>query len=189
MFTFLINELSTAEREVTRSNPGASLILNFFFISLTLTKKVIEILTKIRAKITIIAVQNRGPYYFIIICRCKEVLLSLFSYQMLASTLTVDEQSIYHKVYEIYILHCRSLTHTTLGAAICSSRNLGGCEGKRKEKLSCTLFLTILTCYACHVFTRSFHHKNDSPDSCSLLHIKERNRKISFRLKLRNRYF
>ncbi len=44
------------------------------------------ILTKIRAKITIIVVENREPYYFIINCKCKEVLLSLFSYQMLAST-------------------------------------------------------------------------------------------------------
>ncbi len=48
----------------------------------------IEILTKISVKITIIVVKNREPYYFIIIYRCKEVLLSLFSYQMLASTLT-----------------------------------------------------------------------------------------------------
>ncbi len=46
----------------------------------------IEILTKIPAKITIIVVENREPYYFIIICKCKEVPLSLFSYQMLAST-------------------------------------------------------------------------------------------------------
>ncbi len=29
----------------------------------------------------------------------KEVTLSLFSYQMLASTLTTDERSIYYKVY------------------------------------------------------------------------------------------
>ncbi len=41
---------------------------------------------KIRAKIIIIIEENREPYYFIIICRCKELLLSLFSYQMLAST-------------------------------------------------------------------------------------------------------
>ncbi len=46
----------------------------------------IEILTKIRAKIIIIVVENREPYYFIIICKCKEVPLSVFSYQMLAST-------------------------------------------------------------------------------------------------------
>ncbi len=46
----------------------------------------IEILTKIRAKITIIMVENREPYYFIIICKCKEVPLSLFSYQISAST-------------------------------------------------------------------------------------------------------
>ncbi len=39
----------------------------------------IEILTKIRGKITIIVVGNREPYYFIIIYECKEVPLSLFS--------------------------------------------------------------------------------------------------------------
>ncbi len=60
----------------------------------------IEILTKIRAKITIIVVKNREPYYyFIIIYKCKEVTLSLFSYQMLASTFDSDEQSSYYKVY------------------------------------------------------------------------------------------
>ncbi len=46
----------------------------------------IELLTKICAKITMIVVQNREYYYFIIICKCKEGPLSLFSYQMLAST-------------------------------------------------------------------------------------------------------
>ncbi len=46
----------------------------------------IEILTKIRAKITVTVVENREPYYFIIICKCKEVPLSLFSYQILASS-------------------------------------------------------------------------------------------------------
>ncbi len=46
----------------------------------------IEILTKIRAKITIIVVENKEPYYFIIICKCKDVPLSLFSYKMYAST-------------------------------------------------------------------------------------------------------
>ncbi len=59
----------------------------------------IEILTKIRVKITIIVVENVEPYYFIIVCKCKEVPLSLFPYQMLASTLTTDERSIYYKVY------------------------------------------------------------------------------------------
>ncbi len=57
-----------------------------FFHFLTLNKKMIEILTKIRAKITIIVVENREPYYFIIICKCKEVSLFLFSYLILAST-------------------------------------------------------------------------------------------------------
>ncbi len=56
-------------------------------------------LMKIRAKITIIVVENREPYYFITICRCKQGRVSLFSYQMLASILTVDEQSSYYKVY------------------------------------------------------------------------------------------
>ncbi len=58
----------------------------------------LEILTKIRAKITIIVVENREPYYFIIICKCKKVPLFLFSYQMLASTFDYDEWSIYYKV-------------------------------------------------------------------------------------------
>ncbi len=58
-----------------------------------------EILTNIRAKITIIVVYIREPYYFIIIYKCKEVLLTLFSYQMLASTFDSDEWSSYYKVY------------------------------------------------------------------------------------------
>ncbi len=64
----------------------------------------IEILTKIPVKITIIiVVENGEPYYFIIICKCKEVPLSLFSYQMLASTLTTDERSIYYNVYALVL--------------------------------------------------------------------------------------
>ncbi len=59
----------------------------------------IKILTKICAKITIIVVENR-ELYFIIICKCEEVLLSLFSYHMLASTLITNELSIYYKVYD-----------------------------------------------------------------------------------------
>ncbi len=58
-----------------------------------------EILTKIRAKITIIVLKNREPHYFIIIYKCKEVSLSLFSYQMLASTFDSHEHSSYYKVY------------------------------------------------------------------------------------------
>ncbi len=46
----------------------------------------IEILTKISVKITIILVENRELYYIIIICKYKEVPLSLLSYLMLAST-------------------------------------------------------------------------------------------------------
>ncbi len=63
------------------SNPGTLLIF-----------KMIEILT------TIIVVENREPYYLIIFCKCNGVPLSLFSYQMLASTLTTDEQSCYYKI-------------------------------------------------------------------------------------------
>ncbi len=62
----------------------------------------IEILTKICVKITIIVLENREPNYFIIFCKCKAVPLSLFSYQMLPSTLTTDERSSYYKVYDIY---------------------------------------------------------------------------------------
>ncbi len=61
----------------------------------------VEILTKIRVKITIIVVENRELYYFIIFGTCKEVPLSLFSYQMLASTPTTDEQSSNYKVYAL----------------------------------------------------------------------------------------
>ncbi len=65
----------------------------------SLNKKIIEILTKIGAKITIIVVENGEPYYFIIIYKCKEVPLSLFPYQMLASTFDSYERSSYYKVY------------------------------------------------------------------------------------------
>ncbi len=61
----------------------------------------IEILTKIRAKITIIVVKNGEHYYFIIIYKCKEVPLSLFSSHMLASTFDSDERSSYYKVYAL----------------------------------------------------------------------------------------
>ncbi len=63
----------------------------------------IEILTKIRGKIIIIVVQNIELYYFIIIIiiiyKRKEVPLSLFSYQMLASTFDSDGRSSYYKVF------------------------------------------------------------------------------------------
>ncbi len=45
-------------------------------------------------------VENREPYYFIIIYKCKDVPLSLFSYQMLASTFDFDERSSYYKAYD-----------------------------------------------------------------------------------------
>ncbi len=71
-----------------------------FFVSFFNSyKKMIEILSKICVKITIFVVENREPYYFIIICKCKEVPLSLFSYQMLDSTLTTNEWSVYYKIY------------------------------------------------------------------------------------------
>ncbi len=59
----------------------------------------IKILTKIRAKIAIIVVENGEPYCFIIIFKCKQVPLSLFSYQTLASTFDYHEWSSYYKVY------------------------------------------------------------------------------------------
>ncbi len=43
--------------------------------------------------------ENIKPYYFITIYKCKHRPLSLFYYQMLASILTMDEQSSYYKVY------------------------------------------------------------------------------------------
>ncbi len=66
---------------------------------------------KIHAKITITEVGNREPYYyFIIICKCKQIPLCLFPYQMLASTLTVNERSIYCKVYAVDpIATCREV--------------------------------------------------------------------------------
>ncbi len=64
-------------------------------------KKRIEILTKIHAKITITVLENREPYSFIIICKCKEGPSSLFSYEMLVSILTMDEQSSYYEVYGV----------------------------------------------------------------------------------------
>ncbi len=59
----------------------------------------IEILTKICAKITIIVVENRELYYFIIIYKCKKVPLSLLFFQMLASSFDSDERSSHYKVY------------------------------------------------------------------------------------------
>ncbi len=61
-------------------------------------------LTKIPAKITIIVVENREPYYFVTIFKCKPGPLCLFSYQMLASILTIDERSSYYKIYDLTLL-------------------------------------------------------------------------------------
>ncbi len=47
-----------------------------------------------------IVVKNRERYYFINIYKCKEVPLSIFSYQMLALTFDSDEWSSYYKVYD-----------------------------------------------------------------------------------------
>ncbi len=75
----------------TNASPSFIYILKcgpliFKFLFFNSNKKMIEILTKISAKITIIVIGNKEPYYFIIICISKEVSLSLLSYQMLAST-------------------------------------------------------------------------------------------------------
>ncbi len=50
---------------------------------------------------------TRNSHYFTIIRECKEVLLCLFSYQILASTVTMDEWSIYYKVYDVPFLPLR----------------------------------------------------------------------------------
>ncbi len=93
----LINEHSTAEQKVLSSNPSALLISIFFFIFNSNKKKMMyENPCKNHNNCS----ENREPYYFIIICKCKQVPLRLFSYQMLASTLTMNEQSIYYKVYD-----------------------------------------------------------------------------------------
>ncbi len=63
----------------------------------------IEILTKIGAKITVIVIENREPYCFINIYKYKEVPLSLFSYQMLVSTFDSDERSSYYMVFDIFL--------------------------------------------------------------------------------------
>ncbi len=60
----------------------------------------IEILTKIRAKITIIVVvENENLIISLLFVNVKSSII-LFSYQMLAPTFNYDEQSIYYKVYE-----------------------------------------------------------------------------------------
>ncbi len=59
---------------------------------------------KIRAKITKIIVENREPYYFIIICQFKEVPLSLyFLIRCWLQLLTTDEWSSYYKVHGLSI--------------------------------------------------------------------------------------
>ncbi len=65
---------------------------------------------KIHAKITITVVENRELYYFVIICKCKQIPLRLFSYQMSAPTLTMDEWSIYYKVYDYKLCVCLAVT-------------------------------------------------------------------------------
>ncbi len=58
-----------------------------------------EILTKIRAKITIIVIENREPYHFTIICKCKEVPCPYFLIRCWLQLLTTDERSSYYKIY------------------------------------------------------------------------------------------
>ncbi len=82
----------------------------------------IEILTKIHGKVTIIVVENNEPYYFIIIYKCKQGPLSLFSYQMLASILTMDERSSYYKVYDN---GTQSLQNSNWNTAVAGTR--AGC--------------------------------------------------------------
>ncbi len=69
---------------------------------------------KIHAKITIMEVENREPYYFIIIYRCKEVPSSLFSYHMLASTFDSDDRSSYYTVHVITPLTALMVQHSQL---------------------------------------------------------------------------
>ncbi len=89
MFTFLIDELSTAERDQWP--------LDFSFFNSN--KKMIEILRKI----TIIVVENAESYCFIIIFKCKQVPLSLcypyFLIKCWLQLLTTDERSSYYQVY------------------------------------------------------------------------------------------
>ncbi len=76
-----------------RSHVQTPVALDFSFFNSN--KKMMEILMKICLKITIIVVENRKHYY-IIFYKCKEVPLSVFSYQMLASTFDFDKRSSYY---------------------------------------------------------------------------------------------
>ncbi len=97
LFTFLINELSTAEREVSSSNSDISLIFHFSLHFLTLTKT-IEILTKIQnpCENHNNCSRKRELYYFIIICKCKEVFYTFFLIRCWLQLLTTDEWSSYY---------------------------------------------------------------------------------------------
>ncbi len=77
--------------------PRWPLNFNSFFHFLTLTKKIIEMLMKIRAKITIIVIENRGSYYFIIIY-VKQFRYPYFLIRCWLQLLTTDEWSSYYKV-------------------------------------------------------------------------------------------
>ncbi len=60
----------------------------------------IEILTKVRAKITIIVLENREPYCFIIIFKYKQVSFPYFLIRCWFQLLSTYEQSSYYcKVY------------------------------------------------------------------------------------------
>ncbi len=60
----------------------------------------IGIVTKIRAKIANIVVENREPYRFIILFKCKRVPFPCFLIRRWLQLLTTDERSTYYKVYE-----------------------------------------------------------------------------------------
>ncbi len=51
----------------------------------------------------IIVVENREPYYFVIIYKCKEVMLSIFLIRCWLQLWTSDERSSYYKVYGVFL--------------------------------------------------------------------------------------
>ncbi len=73
--------------------------LNFFnlFSFFNSNKKMIKILTKAHVKIIIIVVENREPYYFIIICKCKVVPCPYFLIRCWFQLLTTNEQSSFYE--------------------------------------------------------------------------------------------
>ncbi len=98
----------TAERVVLSSNPSAPwfLICFSFFNS---NKKMVEILTKIRTKITIIVVENREHYYFKWFAHVKKSLYPYFLIRCWLQLLTSDKRYNYYKVYAF-----RGISHNFL---------------------------------------------------------------------------